>query len=513
MCSRRGPAGSHPRVRAWPWDTPAGEVTAGWRPQRRLCRRGAVRGGGGRLAADHWSPLLIDTRLRIRRPGSLPRPAPPRGTGQRPLVEINALLRGDVLTCTLEVWRGRISPYKSYRPASWWGTTVGGSDAPERLPEVMGWRRGSSSFSFLSPWDPACAALPSAAQLPCGGGCERGTRPPTGDAYGVRLIPLISVDGVKRRRACSGRGCDGAADGRRGAAPNYHQARPCPDSRLGAARTVRWAARAAGRLPTRPVRPTSATPLAAAPIKRSVRYRSVPVPPRASAIAARDHRGKAPLPVPYRHRPSAAQAKKTPPWVSPCWRETTHGRTRPHPWRAPLSQPARPKHRWSRVGRKAPWPRSNPARRVLFFPSLSVKPSVANHPCAVGVRSSDQEPLTRRLRKARGSLPPPVVALASPAAAAVPVRQATPAPAKLPSDPTCLRSPCAEDRRSSAAAPLGNRLRRRRFFCDSRSLDHKPAQARPSVLKAVRRAKMRRSSTPARESEELACKRRDLRGQ
>jgi len=211
--------------------------------------------------------------------------------------------------------------------------------------------------------------------------------------------------------------------------------------------TVRWQpAPAAGSQPA-PSGPTSAPRWRPHPSSDPVRLPSVPVRPGQAPIAARTTAGSATA-RPYRHRPSLLRPRRRHPWVSPCWRRN-HPRSHP-PTRGerPCHSPRAPSTAGRAVGRKARGPRSNRCPAACFSPFAFCQALRRTHPCAVGVRFQRPRPLTDACARL-GVTPPPVVALASPAAAAVPVRQATPAPAKLlppnlPSQPL---------RRKTGAAP------------------------------------------------------------
>ncbi len=61
---------------------------------------------------------------------------------ERPLASLMRYCENYVMTCLLEVWRGNDRATISYRRGEIASTAVGGSDAPERLTEVMTWNRG-----------------------------------------------------------------------------------------------------------------------------------------------------------------------------------------------------------------------------------------------------------------------------------------------------------------------------------------------------------------------------------
>jgi len=245
--------------------------------------------------------------------------------------------------------------------------------------------------------------------------------------------------------------------GRRRRRPQTTTRPPCPDSRLGAAQPCAGSPRQR-QAPNRPVRADVGHPAAAAPIKRSGPLPSVPVRPGQAPIAdgPRGKRTARPLSTPA----LAAQAKRRHPWVSPCWRRNHHGRTRPTVASA-LSQPARPSIRWSRRPVAKPVaPAATAAPPRAFLPSLSVSLR-RTHPCAVGVRSSDQDH-SPTPAQARGSLRSGCCASfpcgRRSAGRQAHLRRPNCLPPNLPSQP--LRRRPAQLR---GRAPR-NRLRRRRFL-------------------------------------------------
>jgi len=125
--------------------------------------------------------FVIDTRLPDPETGSLAKPGPAEGNlAQRPLVEVMRYCEQYVLTCTLEVWRGEDQARISYRRGELVGTTVGGSDAPERLPEVMGWKEGFFEIDL---------PLPVTPPVPAPSRRNTGTGAVVGDSAAVRATP------------------------------------------------------------------------------------------------------------------------------------------------------------------------------------------------------------------------------------------------------------------------------------------------------------------------------------
>jgi hypothetical protein len=75
--------------------------------------------------------------------GSVVPSGPEEGSlSERPLATLMRYCEEYVMTCLLEVWRGGEQATINYRRGEIVSTTVEGSDAPEKLPEVMTWTEG-----------------------------------------------------------------------------------------------------------------------------------------------------------------------------------------------------------------------------------------------------------------------------------------------------------------------------------------------------------------------------------
>lgn len=87
--------------------------------------------------------LLVETRLPEPETGSLTESAPDHGSlTERPLTVLMRYCEGYVLTCKVKVQKGNEQATIHYRKGEITGTEVNGSDAPERLPEVLRWTQG-----------------------------------------------------------------------------------------------------------------------------------------------------------------------------------------------------------------------------------------------------------------------------------------------------------------------------------------------------------------------------------
>jgi hypothetical protein len=102
----------------------------------------------GDEAMTHLSGLAesrfrIETRAPDPESGGVVPPGPEEGSlGERSLASLMRYCEQYVMTCILEVWRGGEHATISYRRGEIISTNVDGSDAAERLPDVMTWTDG-----------------------------------------------------------------------------------------------------------------------------------------------------------------------------------------------------------------------------------------------------------------------------------------------------------------------------------------------------------------------------------
>jgi hypothetical protein len=382
-------------------DTPAGEVhlLAGGVND---ALAGEARGDEAVAALQrvNGARFLIDTRLPDPETGSLAKPGPAEGNlAQRPLVEVMRYCEEYVLTCTLEVWRGEEQARISYRRGEMVGTEVGGSDAPDRLPEVMGWKEGFFEIALPLPVTPPVPALSkrSTASMAVAGG-STGARPPSEERVRRPTDPLISVDTVKK--GVPGQLAPAAARPTGAGGPKLPPGPPLPGLQARSTAPVRsQPAPAAGPKPA-PSGPTPATPLAAAPIRRSGPLPSVPGRPIAQTpIAGRTTAGIATA-RPASALAGMAQAKKTPPIgvavpappagapSPPAARAAVTDRAPQAPLASSMAKPVAP----AAAATSPPAPLASPA----------AKPSVAQTPARSLSNSAAQGRLTRHRHKARG---------------------------------------------------------------------------------------------------------------
>jgi hypothetical protein len=149
--------------------------------------------------------FVIETRLPDPESGSLTKPGPAEGNlATRPLVELMRYCEDYVLTCTLEVWRGEEQARLSYRRGELVATLVGGSDAPDRLPEVLAWKDGFWELALPPPVTPPVPApskrnSATAAVVGVNVPSTPATRPPSNERPRQGTDPMISVDAVKRQ--------------------------------------------------------------------------------------------------------------------------------------------------------------------------------------------------------------------------------------------------------------------------------------------------------------------------
>jgi hypothetical protein len=149
--------------------------------------------------------FVIETVLPDPESGSLGKPGPADGNlADRPLVELMRYCEEYVLTCTLEVWRGEEQARLSYRRGELVGTSVGGSDAADRLPEVLAWKEGFYELALPPPVTPPMPApskrtTATAAVVGLNAPSAPASRPGTSERPRQGTDPLISVDAIKRQ--------------------------------------------------------------------------------------------------------------------------------------------------------------------------------------------------------------------------------------------------------------------------------------------------------------------------
>ena len=228
--------------------------------------------------------FAIDTRLPDPETGSLAKPGPAEGNlAQRPLVEIMRYCEQYVLTCAIEVWRGEEEARISYRRGELVGTTVGGSDTPERLPEVMGWKEGFFEIVLpppVTPPVPAISKRSSASMAVVGAGAPaRPAQPPAGARVRRKTNPFITVDAVKTNTPAR---AAGALQSTGQGGPKVRPGSPLPglQPRVAEAAPARPAQATEPR--PAPSAPASAFPLLSPPISKTA---PSSVPPTAPAQA------------------------------------------------------------------------------------------------------------------------------------------------------------------------------------------------------------------------------------
>jgi hypothetical protein len=472
-------------------DTPAGEVhlLAGGVND---ALAGEARGDEAVAALQRitGARFLIDTRLPDPETGSLAKPGPAEGNlAQRPLVEVMRYCEEYVLTCTLEVWRGEDQARISYRRGELVGTEVGGSDASDRLPEVMGWKEGFFEIALPLPVTPPVPALSkrSTASMAVAGG-STGTRTPAGERVRRPTDPLISVDTIRKGAAAQPAP---VATRPSGEGPKLPPGPPLPGLQARGTAAVRsQPAPAAGPKPA-PSGPTPATPLAAAPIRRSGPLPSVPVRTTAqSPIAGRTAAGIATA-RPALPPAATAQAKKTPPIGvavpvppvvapgPPAARVPVADRAPQAPFASSMAKPVVP-------AAAAVLPRT-PLASPVAKPSVATPPPKVTHPTPA---------------QGSGVTPPPVATPVAPPASApvVPVQHKTPAPAKSPAPQPAWAGPA--DKMVKASRPRPEETPSAPLPSAIHGALNTTTHAAAAALKRTP-GEMRRSSTPVRETEEL----------
>ncbi len=159
---------------------------------------------------------VVECRLPNPESGSLSEPGPHDGSlKDRPLASLMRYCEDYVLTCRLEVWRGQDRAVISYRRGEIIGTTVGGSEGSDRLPEVLAWTDGS--YEIILP-APVLPQMPSRGRDAAGARAERKRH--------TTLPMMPGPDG--RLDPESPKGAPAGAGAAAGAATNLRPATPPP---------------------------------------------------------------------------------------------------------------------------------------------------------------------------------------------------------------------------------------------------------------------------------------------
>lgn len=109
--------------------------------------------------------FLVETRLPEPETGSLNEPHDDRGSlTEHPLTVLMRYCENYVLTCQVKVQKGDEQATIHYRKGEITGTEVNGSDAPERLSEVLRWTTGEYVIDL--PKIPGTRPLPPAKPIP-----------------------------------------------------------------------------------------------------------------------------------------------------------------------------------------------------------------------------------------------------------------------------------------------------------------------------------------------------------
>ena len=418
--------------------------------------------------------FVIDTRLPDPETGSLAKPGPAEGNlAQRPLVEVMRYCEEYVLTCTLEVWRGEEQARISYRRGELVGTVVGGSDAPERLPEVMGWKEGFFEIDLplpVTPPVPAPSRRSTGMAAVVGAGAP--VRPPSGEPPRRETDPLISLASIKKSAPARPAGAPVRSTGEDGSKLPRVPSLPGFKTRVAApAGTLPTQAAGARPAPSAPAPAPVAAPIrtaptsapAPSPVAAPIRIAPTSPPPTAGA-AAPAPTAQAPVvapatpampaarplstagipadtaetPVPPAPAPDAREVAPAPPAVAtglPVAR--TPGAARPA--RAPLPAARRPATASPLA--PVPWPAAKPA--VAQSPARPISAPVLQ--AAVTPPSPLQASAASRLPAASAPVPQAAAAPPSPsqASAATPPPRSSPTlpPASAPALPVQRTTP------------------------------------------------------------------------
>jgi len=463
--------------------------------------------------------FLIETRLPDPDTGSLAKPGPGDGNlAERPVVELMRYCETYVLTCTLEVWRGEEQARISYRRGELVGTMVGGSDAPERLPEVMAWKEGFYELSLPSPVTPP---VPAPSKRSTGTAAVVGdtgipVQPPSGERTRRGTDPLISVEAIRRNTPVRPASAMVRPSGEASAGPRLPPGPPMPGVRERAAMPARPQASVAPGAQSAPPAPAQAAakapapPSPAAPPKVAAAESDMPVArppgPRVPAPApsvgrpvARPAAGPRPAPIPWApSKPAVAQPPPAPSSSAPALEDTVT----PPPVTPSLDLLATPRPVSARVTPAAPRAGA-PARHMTPARGLEVTPRPVSPPASPS--TSTAGPRHRTPALGFQIVPPPVSSLATfPASAASaesrkpsPELEVTPPPVTplppLPANSASAgsRAPLPEAKATPPVAPVQSPGPRA-----ASPASGQPAKARPSGPPAIRGAAVAAANMP-----------------
>lgn len=398
---------------------------------------------------------VIETRLPDPETGSLATPGPQEGSlKERPVAALMRYCEDYVLTCRIEVWRGQERAVIGYRRGEIISTSVAGSEASERLPEVMGWSEGSYQIVLPAP------VLPVASPR----------KPP------ARAVEPLAKN--ERKRHSTLPLAPGAQDPATGEAAEAAAGAPAPRGEAqAAARSVAPAVPPAPARTSSPRAPATTQPLASRPATGPQ-----PTQPVAPALAARS--SASPAPEGPKPSVSTAQPRQATPAATSAMAGTAAARTATpalgmvagRPPTEPL--PAESTTRGTPPVPAVPLvagPRPASALQVKAGDVRGAVPGQATPPARAG--STPPEPV--KPERARILTPPPL-----------PTVVPTPPPFRLAQPPASL---------STKKAPISNDLKPASGIIEAKSkhANHLPSPAPPVEIAEQAPAPAQPSTSPA----------------
>ncbi|MGD0836148.1 MAG: hypothetical protein ABSB49_05825 [Polyangia bacterium] len=327
--------------------------------------------------------------------GSLASPGPHEGSlKDRSVAALMRYCEEYVLTCRLEVWRGQERAVVDYRRGEIVGTSVAGSDASDRLPEVMAWSEGSYQIVLPAPTLPSSPrkskaqvaepALPDEWKrhptLPAG--------PASDSALAQERARSIAVSAPQPAQPAVGASL----------APAQAKAVAPPAEKVLPALTLRGS-------PPAPAVPASALPPAASPRPTAqpapAKAATLPAAPTRPAVTPPAGQGKpAVTPAAGQAKPAATLPAAPPkPAVTPAAGLAKPAATPPAAPPKPAVTPA------AGLAKPAATPPAAPPKPAVVIPVASAKPAPA-----ASLASGEAGPGGVKTERPASSAPPPTVA-------------------------------------------------------------------------------------------------------
>lgn len=346
---------------------------------------------------------LVESRLPDPDTGSLSEPGPQQGTlTDRPLASLMRYCEDYVLTCQLEVSRGREKASIRYNRGEIASTLVNGGDGTDRLPEVLAWTDGSYEIVLPSPVLPQARKRETVARPPESAARPERKRhttlPMMGTTQDARAVPPLPPP-VGARPPSAGSVAQPTPPQRPTPPPVVPRGRPqlpppTPQAVPTATLQEELTTRGTPPVPQVPLLPpptANARPTAQGTVARAAQQQVNPAgSPAPKAVPP-------PTPPPQRQAPPAPQRQATAPTPPPV-------RQAPPPTPPPQRQPALPAPQPQRQA--PPPPRQRQAREPVGLPAplpqRQAPPSAQAAPPSMTARAADKP----AVRPARPATPP-----------------------------------------------------------------------------------------------------------